>query len=462
MSSVRKLFIEEALWKPRENELDATWSGHRNIWPVTDAKDGTHLRQSAGINPIAQLRAGEGKGRIPAVAIFIKPEGERHSLPWLDEVDLDSGFIRYFGDNRPEKYKRPEETEGNAALLKQLDLYSSDQIGDRKRASPILFFRNLGSSEGTPFTQFLGFGLIRAAHRLTQIHRRRTFSNFAYQCVLFRGSEDERGQEHLEVDWIDARRDSTISDESANTLAPTAWRKWIQLGSAALDDRSVRRYVDRAHRLLKSEQLPVADSPMAQTLETVYHRYDDNAKHGFQALAALATQHVLSPGGTAYYRGWVTPIGPDGGVDFVQRIDLGVGLSRVPLVILGQAKCKEPWRSGVSAEELARVVARLRRGWIGAYVTTSYYTDSAQRELVLDEYPVALLSGIHVAKAVEALRDQHGFATLTRLLDWIDEEYSDLLANAMPHPSDILREPAGVPPLATPPDVNVAITDGLS
>jgi hypothetical protein len=445
MQAPRALYVEEELWKPRENEIQPEWNGYRNFWSVTDARDGTHLRQSAGINPVARVRSGPGRDRNPAIAIFIKPEGDRHSLPWLDEVDLDSGFIRYFGDNRPEKHKRPEETEGNRELLRQLDLYASDSVEDRQRAAPILFFRNLGSGEGTPFTQFLGFGLIRSAHRLTQIHRGRTFANYAYDCVLFRGSEDARGSELLDLNWIDARRDPDISHAMAATNAPSSWRRWIHDGALSIDDRSVRRYVDRAHRASKGDQLPDEGSPLAGTLQVVYHRFDGNAKHGFQALAALAAEHYLAPAGTAYHRGWVTPVGPDGGVDFVQRIDLGVGMSRVPLVILGQAKCKDPWNSGIRAEELARVVARLRRGWIGAFVTTSYYTDSAQRELVVDEYPVALLSGLHVARAVEALRDANGLPSVEALLGWVEEEYVNMLRRSLPRPSDILREQFGQP-----------------
>jgi hypothetical protein len=153
--------------------------------------------------------------------------------------------------------------------------------------------------------------------------------------------------------------------------------------------------------------------------------------------------------GASFHRGWVTPVGPDGGVDFVQRLDLGAGPSHTRLVVLGQAKCKKPWATGagVTAEELSRVVARLRRGWIGSYVTTSFFTDPAQRELVIDEYPIVLIPGLELARTVEAIRDARGLASVAQVLDWVEDEYVALCREARPHPSDILRQPPGREPL---------------
>jgi hypothetical protein len=196
------------------------------------------------------------------------------------------------------------------------------------------------------------------------------------------------------------------------------------------------------------DQLPVAESSLGRTLSEIYGHFGQDYKHGFQALAALVTMRVLAQPGQTYYRGWVTPIGPDGGVDFVQRMDLATGVSRTPLVILGQAKCKKPWSrgSGVKAEELARVVARLRRGWIGSFVTTSYFTDAAQREQAIDKYPLVLVPGIRVAETAEELRDELGLGNVKQLLAWVDQEYTKMLASSRPDPESIVREfPGRVP-----------------
>jgi hypothetical protein len=191
------------------------------------------------------------------------------------------------------------------------------------------------------------------------------------------------------------------------------------------------------------DQVPPQDSDLGKVLEKVYRRYDRDYKHGFQALAALVTKLVVAGEDFAYHEGWVTPEGPDGGVDFVQRLDLGRGFSSTRLVILGQAKCKKPWpraTNGVNAEDLARVVARLQRGWIGAYVTTSFFTEVAQRELVADDYPIVLIPGRRVALAVEMMRDSLGFQTVDKFLEWVDIAYQRMLSASMARPSDITRE----------------------
>jgi hypothetical protein len=121
-------------------------------------------------------------------------------------------------------------------------------------------------------------------------------------------------------------------------------------------------------------------------------------------------------------------------------------MSSTQLIILGQAKCRKPWArgGGVSAEELARVVARLRRGWLGAYVTTSYFTEAAQREMLMDEYPIVLIPGIRLAEVAEQIRDAEGFDSITSLLNWVDEQYPRMVSKARPRPDEMAREFQGI------------------
>jgi hypothetical protein len=435
----RRLLFGQKYWKPRENVTLPEWNGFANFWLATDSPTGTHIRQSAGINPISRPN---GRRRRPAVAVFLTPAGERHRLPWLDEVDIEGGFVRYFGDNKPELERPAEQTPGNRIILDEMDRYSSGDPRDRRAAAPLLFFRNLGSKGGEPLTEFVGFGVVLEAHRLTQLHKGRSFSNYAFDCVLLRGDEDSSGTEYFSIDWLDDRRDADIVDSRADDRSPLSWRRWTLGGATSLEAHGVRRSLVPQNVLPYEEQVPLRDTSLGGALAEVYEHYEGNYKHGFQALASLAVQLVLDTPGMTHYPGWVTPPGPDGGVDFVQRVDLGQGFASTGLVVLGQAKCRKPWPkgSGVTAEDLARVVARLRRGWIGAYVTTSYYTDSAQKELIIDDYPIVLLHGWRLAQATEQLRDTLGLGSVRDLLGWADEAYLRLLGAARPRPADIARE----------------------
>ncbi len=283
------------------------------------------------------------------------------------------------------------------------------------------------------------------AHRVTQLYKGSTFSNYAFDCILFNGETDEEGREFVDMEWVDLRRRPASDDAACLGVAPESWRRWARLGNMSLDRRDVRRFV-LPHSWPYEEQVPPEGSALGIVLKEIYEKYDGNYKHGFQALAALVTQHIIAEPGLAYQEGWITPIGADGGVDFVQRLDIGSGMSSTQLIVLGQAKCRKPWPrgGGVSAEELARVVARLRRGWVGAYVTTSFFTEPAQREMVMDEYPIVLVPGIRLAESAEQIRDIHGFKSTAELLNWVDGEYVRMTSRARPRPDEMAREFQGI------------------
>ena len=52
--------------------------------------------------------------------------------------------------------------------------------------------------------------------------------------------------------------------------------------------------------------------------------------------------------------------------------------------------------------DLARTVARLKRGWIGVVVTTGTFSVKAQQELLADQYPIVLINGSRLAQEVRA------------------------------------------------------------
>jgi hypothetical protein len=135
--------------------------------------------------------------------------------------------------------------------------------------------------------------------------------------------------------------------------------------------------------------------------------------------------------------GWITKRAGDGGVDFVSRLDLGVGASSLKLVVLGQAKCTAGTAPVTSGLDLARTVARIDRGWLGAFVTTGYYSIQAQQEVVTDGYPLLMLNGRHVGEAVvkeSAIRGQ----TIGEYIEAIDSDYERRVSSRLP--AEILHE----------------------
>ncbi|MFF2379318.1 restriction endonuclease [Streptomyces sp. NPDC058108] len=65
------------------------------------------------------------------------------------------------------------------------------------------------------------------------------------------------------------------------------------------------------------------------------------------------------------------------------------------------------------------MVARLRQGWIGVYVTTGAYSESAQTEMAEDQYPIVLVNGAELVRRLRSMaRDDDG-GDLTACIDHV-------------------------------------------
>jgi hypothetical protein len=148
-------------------------------------------------------------------------------------------------------------------------------------------------------------------------------------------------------------------------------------------------------------------------------------------------QGIISRNGGNYKEGWITKKSGDGGVDFIGRVDLGSGFSTIKIIVLGQAKCESPDKS-TSGKDIARTVARLKRGWIGAYVTTGTFSDGSQIEMLEDQFPLLTVNGYELARETLILQEESGASSLVEFLDALDESYSDMLHNR--RPEDILSD----------------------
>ena len=162
----------------------------------------------------------------------------------------------------------------------------------------------------------------------------------------------------------------------------------------------------------------------------IYHRFDKD-KHSFESLAARVAGRVLGGSDTPYVEGWITKSGGDGGLDFVGRLDIGQGTSSTPVVVLGQAKCVLT-NSAISPDQVARLVARLKRGWIGVFVTTGTFSRQAQIEIVDDQYPVVLIHGKSLTDQVLNIAAESFDGNVDAFLSSILDGHSALVAHRRP------------------------------
>ncbi len=363
------------------------------------------LMLEAGINRAAEVLDPEGLRRRPVIAIRSSPWKAGHdSNPWHDEFDLDHGHVRYYGDHKPSTLGPVGSTVGNRALLDAWQFHAGTDRSERLLAPPLVLFRaqTVTRADGVRVpkghVEFCGAAVIERMEHVVQRdpNSGRSFPNIVLDLnvVDLSASDDQ-----LDWRWIDDRRDPAVSLEDCLRYAPPTWRRWVDEGRVALP--RIRRRVISSRVLSPSDQQPSPGSADAEVLDQVY-RFFEGRKHSFEQLAARVAGEVLGRSGMAYRQGWLTRAGGDGGMDFVGRLDVGAAPASTPLVVLGQAKCVAP-TSSISPDQVARVVARLRRGWIGVFVTTGSFSRQAQVEVIDDQYPLVLISGGTLAQEVRRL-----------------------------------------------------------
>lgn len=393
--------------------------GYPNFYYHTFLAGKAKIQFQRGIYSIGKVTLSDGDIRIPAIIVSSSPHRYgSESTPWEDIYDPDFGRVRYYGDNKSNDTK-PEEKQGNKALLSAFRIHTSPDIEFRKnKAVPIIFLERTavnGASKG--YLKFHGYGVIEAVELITQYDvktRDGYFSNYVFDMCVFSLTNDN---EDFPWNWINARRDPNMSNEQTLKYAPSSWKSWVNSGECS----KVRRHVYSSEIIKPKDQQPLPGSKEEEILNRIYDYFSARDKHSFELLAMRVAQEIFQSSGASFLSGWITQQSGDGGIDFVARSDIGSGISKIKTVIIGQAKC-ESTKIPTNGIGIARTISRLKRGWIGVYVTTSPFSVSVQKEVLDDQSPIMLINGLQVSKAVQAIMYREGIS-LEEYLSRINLDY---------------------------------------
>ena len=425
-----ELQIGQVLRYPRAAEDPEEYvGGLLNFRRLAQYPDAAAFQLERGINTPATVLGPDGIARRPAILIASSPHKKGTSgTPWQDFFDPDNGHIRYYGDNK-DPGKDPANAPGNKALMHAFQLAHSHEKEFRAQTPPMLFFRRVsheGKTKGFP--EFLGFGVIRSAELVTQWDNKneRSFTNYAFDFTVL---SMQREHEIFEWNWIRCRRDTSLTLEESNRRGPSSWQKWIAGGANSLE--ALRRRVSKLSIESAENQKPMPGTTQYDVLQQIYSYYS-NKKHKFEALAEVVAERVIGRDLGIYRKGWLTAAGSDGGADFIASIELGSEFSSAKLIVLGQAKC-ESLTTATGGNHIARTVARLKRGWLGVYVTTSYFSAPVQQEVIEDRYPIVLIHGKRVAKEVaQIVHESDSYDTVGQFLDEVTSAYESRIRQRQP------------------------------
>tara|TARA_Y100000588_G_C14155290_1_gene882347 strand:+ start:150 stop:1295 length:1146 start_codon:yes stop_codon:yes gene_type:complete len=335
---------------------------------------GSGMLNAPGIRPLKYTSKLSENG-LPAYLILVTHEKTSGTLnPWHDVVDLSNSEILYWGDAKYHEEKRIDDFAGNAALRR---IYDYILGGFSELVPPILHFSK-------PERGIVKFNGLCALNKLDISW----FDDGGHPVQNYQAKLTVLDCEKVNLNWLHSR----VKCENAGKLdlhndCPAAWKK-LKKGKIDPIDIWIKSIRSKADQLPKkgSQDSRILD----QLLELSSAEFEKVIVSLFEAQGEII--HHISG----------TRLTSDGGFDFF-------GIFKLPRPIgyeinfLGEIK-RYSATNAVDPKSVSRLVARLSRKDYGIFVTTSYFTPQAQREVLSDAYPVHLISGGDLVSMFKHLR----------------------------------------------------------
>ena len=349
--------------------------------------DDSGMLNTPGIRPLRYTSALSTHG-LPAYLVLVTNDVTSGQLnPWDDIVDLSNAEIRYWGDAKSSNGKRIDEFKGNAVLRKIYDYLLG---GEKALVPPILHFSKPRSGQ----VKFNGLCVLSKLEISWFDDHGTPIRNYHAHLTIL-------DCEEVVIEWLHNRVSaSTISTIDDHANCPDSWRHYKKGNLKPIDIwfKKIRA---------QSHQLPPEGSDddhlLSQLVELDPYKFEKAIVSLFQQMSEIA-HHVAG-----------TRASKDGGFDFFGTFRLPRPLN-YEIAFRGEVKRYSRGNS-VDPRSVSRLVARLNRREYGIFVTTSYFTQQAQREVLADGYPVHLISGSDLVLILKHLRLVSG-GLINR--DWLD------------------------------------------
>ncbi len=300
---------------------------------------------------------------------------------WPDSLSPELGVFVYYGDNKAPGHDIHDTKRRGNQLLK----WVFDQIhtGARDMIPPFFVFTKGPKGRDVQFRGLAVPGAKGLAQTddLVAIWKTKGGARFANYKATFTILDVPA----VSRSWIEDVEHGTPNSQNA----PTVWKRWVIKGDYAplVAPRA------KEHRT-KQEQLP--ETPLERRIVDRVIRYfkgHPEGEYAFEGCAAEITR-LMDPRIVQWdlTRPW-----RDGGRDAIGEYRIGTDDSAILVKIALEAKCKVT-NSGSGVKEISRLVSRLRHRQFGVFVTTSYVSESAYKEIVEDSHPVIILGGRDIAR----------------------------------------------------------------
>lgn len=367
-------------------------------------------KKNAGDDPISRLVGvgnqggfryrGSIRNRIQLCVLY----SELSDPDWPDSLNPESGLLVYYGDNkRPGHEIHDTKKKGNAILRQSFD---NLHLGHRNKIPPFfiftkgpkgrdVIFRGLAVPGGKGLSQtedLVAVWKIKSGHR---------FSNYRAIFTI------------LDIPKIERKWIKNIWQNNLFSInAPSQWIKWIRSGEyiPLVAPRS------RDYRT-KEEQLPCTQQ-QEQILNLIiqFFKRRPDREYAFEKCAAeiaiLMDRNIIDYDLTRPWR--------DGGRDALGKYRIGMDETGIMVDFALEAKCKLI-NNGSGVKETSRLISRLKYRQFGIFVTTSFVSEQAYREIIEDVHPVVVIAGRDIANILI----HSGINTIYLVEEWLKANFEN-------------------------------------
>lgn len=373
--------------------VDNTYEGGRN--------------KNASDDPLHALTGTGNQGGFRFTGTVGRPNlivlsSSKKDLDWPDNLDKETGIYTYYGDNKhPGKDLHDTGRSGNRLLKNIFELAHGGSL-KRQFVPPILVFENAGIYRDVVFLGLAvpGAQELSITEDLTAIWKikdDKRFQNYQAKFTILKVDKVSRA-------WLEDVRQGRPYTKNC----PKEWELWSKRG----------KYTPlKAERTIeyrtKEQQVPTSVDDRKTINQIKEHFGKDGVK--FEKCAEKICRMMMPDIVTMD----LTRPARDGGRDAIGTYKIGEGPSSVLVEFAMEAKCNA-LDSGLGVKPLSRLISRLKHRQFGIFVTTSYVSDQAYKEIKEDQHPIVVISAIDIVKLLRAKGISHG-KTLSDWLRGIDE-----------------------------------------
>lgn len=316
---------------------------------------------------------------------------------WPDSIDFQTGILSYYGDNKKAGHQLLETyRKGNYILEKTYNLL---HVGEQKNIRPFLIF-----SKGLKGRDVIFRGLaVPGGIGLTSLDDLQAIWKF---------KENQRFQNYKAL--------FTILD------IPVITRPYLQQleKGILIGEQTPKEVLDFYYKgkyrpliseksipiRIKGEQLPSTQEEWDLLFCIIDYFKSDPFKFEFLAidLTKMLLKDVVEIDITRPWR--------DGGRDALGKLRIGNHDAFINVDFAMEAKCYNPFiNSSVGVTEVSRLISRIKHREFGVLITTSFVSQQAYNEIVLDKHPIIIIS----AKDIVHLLKENGLGNKDYLRGWL-------------------------------------------